>query len=297
MKKNILFFTGLLGVLYVTLISDIDGAAHHGHGNITGSASGTVGHCQTSSCHGGNNPLNVVQLQVLDSSTLLPITNYNDSQTYIVSLSGDATGVSTSLPGFGFQASAVFSNHTQAGTFIVPAASSSSIHTYPCGAITIIEHSIVLSPSVRSTNKYNIQFYWKAPGPGSDSVKFYSLLNAVNGNGGSSGDYPDAAPIVTIYEHNDSASSVKTASLNANSFSVNPNPATGNPFISYNLSSDQSVSLQIYDMSGKIIAQLADNELQSAGLHSYQPVIPVQGLFFASLVTGNKVSTLRFIKL
>ena len=66
MKKNSLVFTAVLAMLYITLSSDIDGAAHHGHGNITGSASGAVGHCQTSSCHGANNPLTIVQLQVLE---------------------------------------------------------------------------------------------------------------------------------------------------------------------------------------------------------------------------------------
>ena len=68
MKRNSVIIAFILGILYVTLFSDIDGAAHHGHGDVTGAPSGTTGHCQTSSCHGANNANTIVQLQVLDTT-------------------------------------------------------------------------------------------------------------------------------------------------------------------------------------------------------------------------------------
>ena len=242
-------------MLYIVLSSDIDGPAHHGHGNVTGATTGTVGHCQTSSCHGGNNPLTIVQLQVLDSSTMLPITIYNATQTYIVSVTGDATGISASLPGFGFQVSAVLGNLTQAGTFIVPDSSARNIHTYPCGATTIVEHSTTLLPQASGINKYSVQFYWTAPSSGSDSVTFYAMLNAVNGNGASSGDYPNAAPKVTIYE-NPATAAVTQVNNTVNDFTIYPNPSTGNPTIQYTLLSPQRVSLEVYDMAGRKILQV-----------------------------------------
>ncbi|MEI8278128.1 MAG: choice-of-anchor V domain-containing protein [Bacteroidota bacterium] len=200
MKKNSIAFTLFLATMYIVLSSDMDGAAHHGHGNLTGSPTGAVGHCQTSSCHGANNALTIVQLQVLDTSTMLPITTYNALQSYLVTITGNDTDVATVLPGFGFQASTVLGNHTQAGTYIIPSNLASSIHTYPCGSTTVVEHTIVLHPTSANSNRYAIQFYWQAPPPASDSVTFYSVLNAVNGDGGKSGDYPNAAPNVTIYE-------------------------------------------------------------------------------------------------
>jgi len=294
MKKKSIVLSLFLGVLYFTLSSDVDGPAHHGHGNVTGAATGTTGHCQTSSCHGGNNPLNIVALQVLDSTTLAPITTYNAAQTYLISITGDATGISGSLPGFGFQASAVLGDLTQAGTFTIPASLASDIHTYPCGATTVVEHSVMLSPITAGINKYSIQFYWTAPSTFSDSVTFYSLLNAVNGDGGDGGDNPNAAPTVTIHES--PADKVTEMVIAINDFKVYPNPTSGNPTISYSLASAENVSIEIYDITGRKVEQVTDNELQQAGKHQYQPVITTPGLYFIHLVSGQISSTLHFIK-
>ncbi len=388
MKKKGIIFTVILAMLYIALSSDIDGAAHHGHGNVTGSPSGSAGHCQTSSCHGGNSSLNVVQLQVTDTATTLPITTYNALQTYLVTLTGDATAVTTALPGFGFQASAVLGNHTQAGTFVIPSTLTGSIHTYPCGATTVVEHSLVLSPTATGSNKYSISFYWTAPPPASDSVTFFAMLNAVNRDGGSSGDHPNAAPHVTIYENpatttcgtptglTDSAvtptsvrlswnavvgavgykvqyrlvatsswtsatatansttisglsaaseyefgvqticsgspslfaatnDTVTTAAVNgvqivtgsATGLSVYPNPALNNPTISYNLPSAETVSIAVFDATGRKVEQFANNEFQASGAHQYQSGITAPGLYIVQLISGSTYSLHRFVKL
>ena len=224
MKRNSVVFACFLAILYITLSSDIDGPAHHGHGDITGAHTATIGHCQTSSCHGGNNPLTVVELMVSDTTTTLPVTTYHAGQTYKVSITGDATSVSTNLPGFGFQVSVALGNHALAGSYTIPSALSGSIHTFACGATTVVEHSVVLPQTTTGTNQYATWFYWTAPTTYSDSVTFYTLLNAVNGNGASSGDYPNAAPLVTLYE--DDPSAVKQLTATGNSISLYPNPAT-----------------------------------------------------------------------
>ena len=386
MKKSIIL-TLLLGFLYVVLSSDIDGAAHHGHGNVTGATTGVVGHCQTSSCHGANNPLTIVALTVTDTSTMLPITVYNALQTYLITITGNDTAIATTLPGFGFQASAVLGNHTQAGTFVIPSASSGSLHTYPCGATTIVEHTVVLSPTAPGSNKYSVQFYWTAPPPASDSVSFFSLLNAVNGNSDNSGDYPNAAPRVTIYENpatatcgvpsglsdsaitstsaylkwttvagaitykiqyrptdsivwhtvtsgnnyatitgltpsttyefgvqavcsgspgnfsatNDTlttaaASSVSHTSIATGSFSVCPNPSSGDPLIAYTLVSAETVSIDICDITGRRVKQMANQEFQASGAHQYRLEISAPGLYMVRLVAGGNSYYSRFIR-
>jgi len=294
MKKSYLVFTALLAMLYITLSSDVDGPAHHGHGNVTGAPSGVVGRCEDGSCHGGNNASNIVALQVLDSSTMLPVTTYGAGQTYLVKLTGDATAISTSLPGFGFQASVVLGNHTQGGTFTVPAASASQMHTYPCGPTTVIEHSVMMAPVTAGINKYATQFYWTAPATFSDSVTFYALLNAVNGDGGDGGDNPDAAPMVTLHEN--PADKVAQVISFANDLTVFPNPTSGNPTVSYNLTSDQNVTIYVLDITGKKVAQITENEPQQSGAHQYQVAISTPGLYFITLSTANFSYTLRFIK-
>lgn len=388
MKRNLFVFTAFLGMLYIVLCSDIDGAAHHGHGNLTGSPTGAVGHCQTSSCHGGNNPLTIAQLQVLDTTTMLPVTTYNALQTYLVTLTGNDTGVTTNLPGFGFMVSAVLGNHTQAGTYTIPTALAGSIHTFGCGATTVVEHSAVLPQDVAGINKYSIQFYWTAPPPASDSVSFFSLLNAVNGDGGKTGDYPDAAPIVTIYENAatatcgipdsiaDSAitgtsayvywsavvgavgyniqyrpvgtttwstatsatnyktvtglspsttyeynvqtvcsgspslfsstadtlttdtattSGIALTSVTVDAFSVYPNPAQGSPVVSYQLHTAQNVSIEVYDLSGKMVTKVA-GEMQAAGAHHYSLAIQQPGVYYVRLMAGGSSHAISFVK-
>jgi hypothetical protein len=387
MKRNSIVITLVSAMLYIVLSGDIDGPAHHGHGNVTGATTGATGHCQTSSCHGGNNPLTIVKLQVSDTSTSLPVTTYNALQTYLVTITGDATAISTSLPGFGFQTSAVLGNHTQAGTYVIPTALAGSIHTYPCGATTIVEHTTRLLPITTGVNKYSIQFYWTAPPPASDSVTFYTLLNAVNGDGTDAGDDPNAAPNVTIYENTATATcgtpaSVADSAVSASSvflywapvsgaisykvqyrataasswasatatgdsmtitgllpattyefqvqtvcsgssglftaaidsattgaatavpvignpamqLSVYPNPGAGNTTISYVLSSEGMVSMEVDDIIGRKILQIADNELQGAGAHLYHFAISAPGLYYIRLIAGNASQTCGFIK-
>lgn len=253
-KKNI-FFACSLGLLYIILTSDIDGAAHHGHGDLTGAPTAAVGHCQTHTCHGANNSLTIVQLKVLDTTTMLPISIYHAGQTYLIVLTGDATGVTTNLPGFGFQVSAVTHNDSLAGSYTIPSASSGNMHTYPCGATTVVEHSATLPQTTTGTNTYAAQFYWTAPTGTSDSVKFYSLLNAVNGDLSSSGDYPDAAPIVTIYEY--STTEVSSVIANSDHFTLYPIPATNVLNVSSGL--EEISNLEIYDLAGEIIYRQRHN--------------------------------------
>ncbi len=284
MKKNSLILVAAAALIYITLSSDIDGAAHHGHGDVTGAPSGVAGHCQTSSCHGSNNVLTVVKLQVLDSSSMLPVTNYNPGQTYLVTLNGDATAVSTNLPGFGFMVSAVSGSHTYSGTYSIPTALASYIHTYPCGGTTVVEHSITLRQITTGTNTYATQFYWTAPTGTSDSVSFFSLLNAVNGNSASSGDYPNAAPVVTIYQN--VTTSVAPTQSAGNEIAVYPNPARNQINIAYN---EKITDIAILNFLGQTVYCSKNNSINPAIKISDLP----SGLYY--VLINNRVSA-KFLK-
>ena len=296
--KSILL-TGLLAGLFIALKSDIDGPAHHGHGDITGATTGNLGHCQVGTCHGGNNVGTLVQLQVIDTATMLPITQYTAWHTYMVKITGNATAIATNLSGYGFQTSAVTNNHKLAGSYTIPGTESHNIHTYACGNTTVVEQSNTLSQDTAGVNKYTITFYWTAPTYMSDTVTFYTLLNAVNGDGGKTGDYPNTAPKVILTENPaDSAfTSVTNVAITAGNFNVYPNPGTGSPAVSYSLYAPGVVSLSVYDMAGRKVAQPADNELQAAGDHEYHPTVTAPGLYFITLVTGSGAQSLRYVKL
>ena len=284
MKKRSVVFACFMALVYVVFCSDIDGPAHHGHGDLTGATTATIGHCQTHSCHGGNNPVNVVALQVLDTATMLPVTTYRAYHTYLIKLTGDATAAPVNLPGFGFQVSAALGNHTLAGSYTIPDTAMRNMHTFVCGATTVVEHTNTLLPDAAGVNKYSVAFYWTAPAPFTDSVSFYALLNAVNGDGGKSGDYPDAAPTVTIYE--DALDLVVTVGYPGREVSLYPNPAT----TVLNIAADEKItSVAVSNISGRVVFLNYYNtgqvQINVAGLSS--------GIYFVKV---NGVVVRQFLK-
>jgi len=52
-------------------------------------------------------------------------------------------------------------------------------------------------------------------------------------------------------------------------FKVYPNPFYNNTTIEYQLNGVEKVNLLIYDLSGKLIKTMVNNELQSAGIYQY----------------------------
>ncbi len=84
-------------------------------------------------------------------------------------------------------------------------------------------------------------------------------------------------------------------------FCINPNPATNSITVSYNLSKNTDVKLQVFDKSGRHMVTLV-HEHQHAGLHRItwnrrddNGVQVPQGVYFISLRYGNSVFTKKVI--
>ena len=150
--------------------------------------------------------------------------------------------------------SAVSGSHSYSGTYTIPAALAASIHSYSCGATTVVEHSTTLRQITSGTNTYAIQFYWTAPSGTTDSVSFYSLLNAVNGNGASSGDYPNAAPRVTIYPSVNTA--VPAINAEATTISIYPNPAKNQLNI---VCKEKIINISLINLQGQTVYSASGN--------------------------------------
>ncbi len=85
-------------------------------------------------------------------------------------------------------------------------------------------------------------------------------------------------------------------------FQVSPNPFSTTAVVSYNLVIDESVSLHIYDVSGRLISTLQENISTSAGSYQFSwtgtdqngsTVLP--GIYFVVLNTSTDHSTLRMV--
>ena len=163
----------LLGGLFAWLILTSTSTGYNR--NDTG-ATGSKG-C---SCHGNTSSINpIVELD----SAGVAVLSYVAGMSYTVKLSG--TQVSGKAY-FGYELSLVkaagagSSSAAQAGTWgTLPSGNKSSTSR------VMIEQSTRLSAS---SNMYSISIPWTAPVAGTGSVRIYGILNAVNGDGNTSGD-------------------------------------------------------------------------------------------------------------
>lgn len=248
MKKGFLLFTAAAGMACISLSSYTSGPGVNLHANLTGST-GSAATCNTGGCHNNNSSTTTAAIQLLDATTNAVVTTYTPGVTYKVSITG-SNSQSTALHYFGFQCSATFNTgtnmHKQAGTFTAGA----YMHTYTVAssAITVVEHSTQLA-STGGANNYAVQFTWTAPAAGNGSINFYAMLNAVNGDNGDGGDYPNAAPALTITEN-----PVGIATLAANiGIKAYPNPVTNQLNLAIDGAQAGVYTVNVFDISGRKI--------------------------------------------
>ena len=200
MKQKIVLFA-FLGLIAALISGYASGYAQNGNDG-TG-ATGSSG-C---SCHSSaSTTTTVVELD----SAGVPVTSYRGGQSYNVKISATNTSTS-SLPKFGFQLATVkltgagTGNCVQAGTW--GSSLPTNVQNTTTGAsglpIPIIEQSSQITATTGTGGNgttYVESIPWTAPVAGTGSIKIYGVLNAVNNNGGSSGDKYKVATAVTITE-------------------------------------------------------------------------------------------------
>ena len=81
-----------------------------------------------------------------------------------------------------------------------------------------------------------------------------------------------------------------------NSVFLFPNPTSDNLNITYRLSNNQSVTIQVFDYNGRLINTLIENEVQQQGTNStsLNTSMLSSGLYFISIKTDKTVITQRF---
>lgn len=256
MKKNLLF-TITAGMAFVVLSSNDNGPFANSNGNRTGSA-GSTANCSTGGCHASNNTNTSIAITLLDSLSN-PVGAYVNGKTYTVRITG--TNTSANLPKFGFQLTAVKAsdNTTQLGTLATGGTANITLHT--TSTPNLIEHTAPLSGTGSGNNwAYSTTCKWTAPSSGSDAVKFFVTLNAVNNNGQTSGDQPNNAT--------QSLQPLSIASLADNAdFVIYPNPATNTINLHFS-NTTGTYTVNTFDLRGKMIAsQMADVNTNNREAH------------------------------
>jgi len=75
-----------------------------------------------------------------------------------------------------------------------------------------------------------------------------------------------------------------------------PNPFNNKTTISYTLVSDERVSIAVFDITGRKVCTLAENELQSSGQHSYVFNGAENGIYLVRITVGNNVFTQKLVE-
>ena len=224
-----------------------------GRGNVSGNgattAPGETGQfCGSVGCHLGNSFNTMVNLSLIDVNGN-ETAQYIPGDDYTVIIDIDHTG---NPAGYGFQiVSLQDSDDTGINNFSNFPAQTSDVLI---NERQYVEHNDRLgSPT--------IELSWTAPEAGTGDITFYAAGNAVNGNGGTSGDTADTTRF-SIREEIVSSTSSFVQNLELN---VYPNPTQD--FIT--VESDQRINnVVIYDLQGKMVRTMDDTHADVSDLLS-----------------------------
>ncbi len=87
--------------------------------------------------------------------------------------------------------------------------------------------------------------------------------------------------------------------LKINSLQIFPNPVINDATLSYDLKSNQRISVYLTDISGKKIKTFIDDELQISGTHEQLISIPIElsdGNYFIAIKTNDQIMTVQIFK-
>lgn len=182
MKRNhyvaILFTSVLLYILFTSSSGGRATAANSGNTGAPSESSTCV------NCHNANTAYGTVTItiQVFQLGTTSPVTTYLPNTSYDMRVT--VQNSAGSPVGYGFQMTALTtpSNLPLGGYSNLASNVKQKLMTSGTwNGRTYVEHS-----GVTANNQFN--FRWTAPAAGSGAIRFYASGNAVNGNGGTSGD-------------------------------------------------------------------------------------------------------------
>jgi hypothetical protein len=164
---------------YIALTGYSGGPGTNGAGNRTGSP-GSAGTCSVGTgCHSAPPPTaTVASFSFFDVTANSPAAanTYIPGHLYTVTLSGSNVGAGFTQ--FGFQTAAMtYPGNVSAGTFIVT--NSIQHQLTNVNSVQLIEHN----QRIQSPNtNLSVSFNWQAPSAGVGAIRFYGIINGVDGN-------------------------------------------------------------------------------------------------------------------
>jgi hypothetical protein len=234
-----------------------DGGAPSGYANDPASGSANC-----TGCHGGTAATVTGWI-----TSNIPVTGYVPSTSYTITVTSTGTGGKK-----GFQVSPQSSTGAFLGTLVAGTGT----------GLTGSSHYIRSTGSNITTNPKTWTFSWTAPATGLGPVGFYGAFAIGTGT-----------TKITSYIVTESTVGIAESGIKA-AFSMFPNPAVDHVNISYTLTDNATVAINIYSTAGKKIAEMQSKE-QSAGSFSENINIKdfvAKGIYIVELKIGDR-STLQ----
>jgi hypothetical protein len=269
-KKKILAIIGGVTVMAIsisafTLVNNNGGQTFETGSPFDG------GNC--SGCHGGGS--------ATCTPTFTASPAFGSGNTYIPNATYTISVGETGYPDFGFDLEIINSNSSTAacvdiGTF--------STAVSGCQIIPSSGNPTNVTQTSRVATASKASFKWKAPATGACYV--YMCMNGVNGNGSTNGDKPTNFAVIL----NPSPAGINSPVAIDSHLSFYPNPATDMLNLSYSLDKRSTVSIQIFDLAGKQVANLF-NETLEAGEQKYVAHLPsdmAKGTYMLNLIVDGQ---------
>ncbi len=283
MTRKVLLTTALTALTFITLTSNKTGPATNGEGNKTGGPGSGGQTCATSGCHTSGIGTTTGAFEVRkrfspDSNAL--VNSYLPDSLYTVKL----TGMHPTLTKYGFQLEVLkLSDSANAGTISNLGA---KVQSKTAGGRTILEHTDTINGSSMS-----ITFVWKAPAKNSGQVRFYGVVNAVNGDGTSANDKPSSTIVQGLAE---SLNTPNVASENL--LSIYPNPVAGMLNINRANAGNGAYQLQVINNNGQVVS--TSNTTVSNGTLDYSLNTSALsgGLYMLRIMYNGEQQIVPFIK-
>lgn len=231
-----------------------------------------------SSCHGLATGKTFCSIQLIEKSTGITVTDgrYKANTEYLLSLNGYNKDSNSK---FGFRIVISNKDTTNAGNLT----RIDTTHTFINfdGPIIIAGHSKINSSTI--PGKFKATFEWVSPLKGSKSIQIQSIINSVNADNSSSGDFL-SEEIIEKFEEEIYTKIMEKEQLN---WSLFPNPANKTLYLNY--PKNDSFSIIIYNVLGQqqLAAQNA-KEIDISGL--------TNGLYILCLNSEEGQETISFIK-
>jgi hypothetical protein len=291
MAKKKLHLSILAGSLLMLSASAFMFKSSNGIQGFTGSpAEGTC-----SNCHGGGfSPDAVITITSTPSFSLnANLENeFMPDSIYQITIEVSASNFTK----FGFASQILNSNSVNSGTLQSPGTGVKFLNS---GAKRTAVHT---SPKTGASNSVMFSYQWKAPSNG-DAI-IYAIANAVNGNNSTSGDFPVAPASMSLIaapqpEPPDTTiTGLRKVDNGITKVLVYPNPVKDICHISYNLTGNKKVIVELTDLKGTVVKELYDRPTEEGEHTLLKDFSDVpSGIYFIRLSAGSQKITQKLITL